>query len=446
MATIHELSPIVALPRFDIFGVTGTQLIVDSDIQTEQRPISSITDSISPIEFEIHTGLDEYVDLSRSELYLCLKVKLKKTNLAKDQAMTADDWKLISPINYILNTMFKQIRVSIGQSVVTTASLNYAYVAYIDALLNYSNEVKRSHLQTAFWHRDDTSNMDDVNEDRSKRIRPSGASLEEGRELELYGNLHLDLASQIRPILGGVSINVTLLPNDPKFHLIYDKFLQPEVQIKDARLYVHRSKLTPNVVLAHNKGLDVANARYFICRKEVKSFIIQKGTLDCYLNNVENGILPRKIFVRLVSNEAYNGHSEQNPFNFKNYSLRHIACYLDGCQYPQRLFTPDFVSKKYMREYFGLFEASNQVRYNTNIDITREEYYSGFTLYGFNFSPDLSEGCTYSEYVSEIKRGNLRIELRLNINLNETVTAIVFCEYDNTIEIPKSRIAIKDFQ
>jgi len=164
------------------------------------------------------------------------------------------------------------------------------------------------------------------------------------------------------------------------------------------------------------------------------------------LNNVENGILPTKVYVGLVSNEAYNGHHKWNPFNFKNYSLRHIACYLDGCQYPQRPYIPDFPNKKYIREYFSLFETANQVKNNTNIDITREEFANGYTLFGFNFNPDLSDGCSQSGYVSPTKRGNLRIELRFNHNLTESVTAIIICEYDNSIEIPASRAAFKDFQ
>ena len=342
--------------------------------------------------------------------------------------------------------MFKQIKISIGQTPVTNSSLNYAYVSYIDALLNSSKEVKQTHLQTAFWHKDVSGKMDEINNERSIRIRPNGNTLTEGCELEMYGNLHIDLATQMKSLIGGVSINITLIPNDPQFYLIYDHLLVPTVEIKDVRLYLHRSKLSVPVVLAHNRALEKANARYFITRKEVKAFIIPKGTLDCYLNNVENGVLPRKIYVGLISNEAYNGQNNLNPYNFKNYSLRHIACYLDGSQYPQRPYTPDFTSKKYIREYFALFETANQIKYNTNIDITREEFSDGFTLFGFNFNPDLSDGCSRSGYVSPLKRGNLRIELRFNHNLIETVTAIVFCEYDNSIEIPNSRIPFKDFQ
>ena len=445
MSTIHELSSVLALPEFDIFGVPPTQLTVEADLQTEHRPISTITNSMSPIEFEIHTGFDEYINFGKCELYLCLQIRLSKTNMAKEPQIKAEDWKKISPINYLMNTFFKQIKVEIGQTPVTSSSLNYAYVAYMDTLLNYTPESKRTHLQTAFWHRDRSGNMDEINEDRSKRIRPTGSSLEEGCELEMYGNLHLDLGDQMKSIIGGVTIGITLYPNDPKFYLINDQLLVPKVTINDIRLFMHRSKLNSKVVIAHNNALLKTNARYFITRKEVKAFIIQKGTIDCYLNNVENGVLPRKVFIGLVSNEAFNGHSLYNPFNFKNYSLRHIACYLDGSQIPHRPFTPDFANKKYMREYFGLFEALNEIRPNTKLDITREEFKEGFTIFGFNFTPDLSDGCCKSGYTSPIKRGNLRIEMKFNHPLIETVSAIIFCEYDNRIEIENSRIAIKDF-
>src|SRR6266700_1200032 len=124
--SIHELSPLIALPELDLFGVPPTQLMVESDVQTEHRPISTVTNSMSPIQFEIHTAIDEYINLSKSELYLCVRIDLEKTNLAKDKDVKVDDWKLISPINYLINTMFKQVKISIGQTTVTSSSLNYA--------------------------------------------------------------------------------------------------------------------------------------------------------------------------------------------------------------------------------------------------------------------------------------------------------------------------------
>ncbi|XP_054168395.1 uncharacterized protein F54H12.2-like [Oppia nitens] len=444
MTTIHELSSLMTLPELDIFGVPPTQLMIERDVQTEHRPISSLNQSTNTIEFEVHTGLNEYINLSKSEIYLCLKIKLQKSTVSKSPDIKADDWKLISPVNYLLHSFIKQIDVVIGQTSVSSTSVNYPYVAYMDTLLNSTPEARKTHLQTALWQKDEYP-MDKVNEIRSQRIRPIGDTLDEGCEIEMYGNLHIDLSSQVKSLLGGVSLNIKIYPNDPNFYLIYDKTLLPKVEIMDVRLFMHRSILSPQVVIAHNKALEKTNARYFITRKEVKTSIIAKDTLDCYLNNVVNGVIPRKIYVAFVNNEAYNGVYNLNPFYFKNYSIRHIACYVDGTQYPHRPYTPDFSTKKYMREYFVLFETANQIRHETSIDITRDEYAEGFTIFGFNFTPDLSDGVAKSGYVSPLSRGNLRIELKFAHPIKETVTAIIFCEYDNLIEIQNSRFAIKDF-
>ena len=87
-----------------------TQITLDSDIQTEHRPISTFNNSGSTIDFEIHTAIDEYINLGKSELYMCLKINLSKRNLAKDQDIKVEDWKKIAPVNYLLHSMFKQIK------------------------------------------------------------------------------------------------------------------------------------------------------------------------------------------------------------------------------------------------------------------------------------------------------------------------------------------------
>jgi len=444
MSTIHELSSLMTLPELDIFGVPPTQLMIERDVQTEHRPISTISNANNTIEFEIHSGLNEYINLSKSELYLCLKIKLNKKLTSTTLELKEEDWKSIAPINYLLHSFIRQIDVSIGQTSITSTSINYPYIAYMDTLINGNKMSRDTHLQTAFWHKDVTP-LDKIDNDRSTRIRPAIITDSQSAEIELYGNLHIDLSSQIKSLVGGVTLNIKIYPHDSKFYLMYNENLLPTVEISDVRLYMHRSILNPQVVIAHNKALDNTNARYFITRKDVRTALIQKGTLDCYLNNVINGVIPRKIYIAFVNNDAYNGKPELNPFNFKHYNIRHIACYVDGTQYPHRPYTPDFKTKKYMREYFSLFETANQVKYETNIDITRQEYGKGFTIFAFNFTPDLSDGVAKSGYVSPVVRGNLRVELKFAQPIQELVTAIIFCEFDNLIEIQNSRFAIKDF-
>jgi len=45
-----------------------------------------------------------------------------------------------------------------------------------------------------------------------------------------------------------------------------------------------------------------------------------------------SGQLPTRLMIGLVTNQAFNGHAESNPFNFQHFNLNEIALYLDGQQ------------------------------------------------------------------------------------------------------------------
>ena len=119
-AYIHEKSTNVALPKLDIFGVPPTQTQIDKTIVTEHRPITSF-DGSPQIQFEIQTLVDEYIDLEKLVIYF--KVKIQNMTTAKD----TKDFDMISPINYLLHSMIKQVDIFIGDQQITTSSPTYAY-------------------------------------------------------------------------------------------------------------------------------------------------------------------------------------------------------------------------------------------------------------------------------------------------------------------------------
>ena len=88
----------------------------------------------------------------------------------------------------------------------------------------------------------------------------------------------------------------------------------------------------PSVFLAHTKALELGTAKYPIRRVVCKSFAIPQNYLDVNHEKLFSGQLPTRIVVELVHNRAFNGHREQNPFNFQHFNLQEIALYLDGQQ------------------------------------------------------------------------------------------------------------------
>src|SRR6266581_3939221 len=101
MSIINSMSSIVVNPDMDLFGVPPTQLTVERDLLTEHRPIS-IINSNSIIQFNIQSGLDEYIQLRECLFYLKIKVNIKK---ADSSAVAETDWEKLAPVNYLLHSI-----------------------------------------------------------------------------------------------------------------------------------------------------------------------------------------------------------------------------------------------------------------------------------------------------------------------------------------------------
>jgi hypothetical protein len=163
------------------------------------------------------------------------------------------------------------------------------------------------------------------------------------------------------------------------------------------------------------------------------------------IDNLIIGQLPRRILVVLVKNAAFNGSYKLDPLYFQHEDLTFMACYIDGVQFPIKAYQPDFDHNKYSRELMGLVKAVNQNNTSTNMSIDKKSYKQGNTIFAFNFSPDLSNGSDAFGHLSEIKRGSLRLQMKFKCSLPESVNVLVYCEYDNIIEINKDREIFTDY-
>ncbi|GFT87183.1 uncharacterized protein F54H12.2 [Trichonephila clavipes] len=152
--------------------------------------------------------------------------------------------------------------------------------------------------------------------------------------------------------------------------------------------------------------------------------------------------MPKKTFVGCVDNEAFHGAFSKSPYEFKHFNLNFIGVYVDGQPVPHNPLELDFSKDQYIRAYQTLFVGTDRMGQDRGIFISRKEYKDSNTLFGFNLSPDL---CSSGEHLSLIKHSNLRLELKFSKSLEQTVCVIVFAEFENLIEINKSRNILYDF-
>ncbi|XP_072022286.1 uncharacterized protein F54H12.2-like [Amphiura filiformis] len=359
MALLHEKSCQCTTNQLDLFTVLPTQTGILSGTWDEYHPISNLLDG-SPIEFHIAGTAEEYVDLSQTKLHIKAKiVNGDGTNLPAQAE--------VAPSNLFLQSLFSQCEVSLNERLVSVASNNYPYRAYLETLLNYGREAKETQLTSSLFFKDKAGLMDEtnphaddgvVNTGLKKRCEYSARS----RLIDMTGPLHSDIFMQEKLLLNGIDLKVKLTPSKAQFCLIGTNAAGDyKVSITHASLMVRRVKVSPSVSLAHARALEVGTAKYNLNRVEVKAFSIPTGTMSFSKDNLFLGQLPQRLVVGFVDNDAYNGVLTKNPYNFKNLSLNYMSLMLDGQTVPaSRALTPKFTiagGQGYIQAYQTLFQA-----------------------------------------------------------------------------------------
>ena len=138
MAFVHRQSCEGFKSELDLFGVAPTQTSIVRSQWVEHQPTASLN-SGGPIEFLIPGTGDEYLDFAN--IYLIVKTKVTSAAGADlDPATT------VGPVNNWLHSLFNQVNVYLNGTLVTPSSNTYAYRSYIETLLSYGIEAKKSQL------------------------------------------------------------------------------------------------------------------------------------------------------------------------------------------------------------------------------------------------------------------------------------------------------------
>ena len=153
--------------------------------------------------------------------------------------------------------------------------------------------------------------------------------------------------------------------------------------------------------------------------------------------NVYLGVLPKRVVLCYVDNDAYNGTYAKNPFHAKHNKLNFPALYVDGQQVPAKPLQPKFG----VRSYLKLFAGTGKMFQDEGNDITRQEFAERYTLFAFDITPDCCDG----PHFNLVHKGNLRVEMHFDDPLEQTVNVIVYGEFEAVLEIDRNRNVVYDY-
>ena len=192
--------------------------------------------------------------------------------------------------------------------------------------------------------------------------------------------------------------------------------------ITDARFFIHTVRLSDTVALAHEQMLLSTNARYPIARVTLKHLTIGQRQSAAQFDNIYLGELPDRIILAMVTDASMSGGYQQNPFNFQHFGVNHLVLYVNGEMMPTKPFQPDFAHGRYIREYASLVESLGVLFTDKSVPITRAEFGTAYTIYGFDLTAD--QAC--SRCLSPTRNGIVRLEVKFTAPTVATLNVICF--------------------
>lgn len=430
--------------EFLAFQMPPTQSSIETTREIEYSPLAAINPNANTqlIEFHIPGSSEEFIDLDSVYLYVKLRYGAKYETTAagvKTQVKcTLDNMGLV---NNALHSLFERVELQIGSTTINEVPNLYQYRAYIENLLGYSAEAKKTILQPVGWYLDYKDDPTSPSPVRGEKFAPY-------IDHEFYGTLHLDLAGQDKLIMNGTSIGLKLTTS-PKSFFLHGKsefdWVEADVSIKDIKLFVTKKRATTAQMQLTERHLASRPACYPIRRIEMREHLAITGSKTVSLDNIYSGTLPNRLIVGLVDNGAVKGDIKKNPFNFEHAQLDHACCYINGEPHPRTPFKPDFSSgtNNSVREYISLFHGIGKMQAHPYCDLTLDGYRKGNTLLCFNLSADGSDSS--SGHFNPVRRGTMRLDLGFKEALAKTYSVILFAEFDSVVTIDRQRNARKLF-
>ena len=433
--------------ELDLFTAPPVNGDMERGVFVNHFPIATLARG-APIEFSVPASPEDYLDLGRTTLQLTLAVRRRNGNAA----LRAD--QEVVPVQLLLHSLFQQVDVKLNDRVVTPSLNTYPYKAYLETLLSHGADTKGSYLSNEGWFGNPGDNPAESNphaDDVSVGTRERGALIAEGLDFQLEGRPHVDIFQQERYLLPGVSMHLKFQPTPSAFHLFYNEAAQVnganqghfDVHVRRATLKVRRVLCNPELALSHAKTLESGrNALYPLRRGVVTTFTVAQGGQSFVKENLIQGQLPRRAFVCMVTNAAFNGTNGTNPFAFGHFGLNYLAAAVGTETFPSQPFKPDFANGQYAEVYTDLMRTIGSLNSSRGCGISYTDLVAGgHVIFALDFTADLAEG----PHRDRIKYGSLRLEGHFNAALAQAVNVIVYAEYDNVLQIDRSRNVVADF-
>src|SRR5271156_4186588 len=370
-------------PQLDLFSTRVYQNELFGAEYITFRPPNNLDNG--PIDF-IMKDTREYFDLSETMLSLKLKI-VNSDDTAIPTVSGKDD---VAFVNNVMHSVFSDVQIMInGRSVEGVEDGLYPYKAYIHNLFTYSKDAQAQQLFSQGFVRDEYDKMDAATNSAFLTRKGWNAA---GAERKFFGKLICGMFKTNRVLLPHVDFAVRLERAKDAFAIFNtNALLKPKIVIKEAVLHLLALKVNPAIMQHHMQNIARGlPAIYEFNKNEIYTVPVLSNTTEGVKEELFYGRVPKYLMMFMVSNKAFHGDYNSNPFNFKHYALKSLLLTREGENIPYERFHPDFKSGNVLREFMSLYQSNALMGKNAILPINYDEFKSGYTHFQWNLSDDIN--------------------------------------------------------
>ena len=411
-----------------------SQVVTDSTqtLHAEQtiKPTHGL--SVTPYEFVIDSQEDSFVCLNN--LTMTAKFKILNENDTQLGSRDDDD-EAVTPVNNVLNSLWKKIDVRINDLEVSpTAALHMPYKAMLSQLLSYNNTAL-DQLSAAGFSKEPSGDNMKLHTNTAAVART--ALFAKSASATFTGHIPLDICSMDNHLAPRTKLSLHFHPSDPEFFLHANSTDKYRVKIEELLLHFRRVKLPPSFT---EKLLSSPHpSRYQMPHTELKVLEVPQGVLQWKLPLYPRGhVLPKQIVVAMQHSNSVSAST--NPYYFTHHSVSYLAPTIDGVVAPNTAITPDFANKLVSREYYRLTSETgkrNLVNAGTLISLADFEA-GGYCLFPFDLTPDKCNG----RHAHLGKKAKLDLELRFGTTTWSNINVLILAVFDQVLLVDKASGAV----
>ncbi len=303
----------------NLFDDKGSDLRFDNIKMQSYYPLESLTQA-SQMSFSLPPFLGPNAYLPNK---LLIQIGLRLTTEAGN---TIAATKRVSPINNIIHSLFKSVRVWVGETLITPNADNYHYKSFLTDYLSMDGFAKYTWMTAAGWNQDSygrtlanqTSTHNRGFENRRKLFRNADDTAYLNEIVYLTARPHTDFLSTESWLIPGLGLRFEFqfASNDFLIQVPKADTGKYKLTIANACLMCPVAQLSANLFQSINRKLNAGHdAKMYYTRSEVTHKTI--GQTSSYVERLFAGQpLPSRIVIGLVPTTSYYGTVHTTPYFF----------------------------------------------------------------------------------------------------------------------------------